>query len=134
SPGRLRDNRGVKPFIWRDGERTIRFGRGTVETAPEELLGRDYLLLATPRTRALAPGVVEAAGGQLDVPGGRVDEIAAELLPAFREAPSGTVVALGGGRVIDTAKALAAATGRIVAAVPTTLSAAEMTWLHRHVA
>jgi alcohol dehydrogenase class IV len=35
--------------------------------------------------------------------------------------------------VIDTGKALAAATGRAVAAVPTTLSAAEMTWLHRHV-
>ena len=124
----------MKPFTWRDGERTIRFGRGTVDTAVEELLGGGYLLLATERTRALAPAIAEAAGATLDVPGGRVDEIAAELFPQFRDAPSGTVVALGGGRVIDTAKALAAATGRIVAAIPTTLSAAEMTWLHRHVA
>ncbi len=36
--------------------------------------------------------------------------------------------------MIDTAKALGAATGKAVAAVPTTLSAAEMTWLHRQVA
>ncbi len=44
------------------------------------------------------------------------------------------LVALGGGRVIDVAKALAASTTPpgIVAAVPTTLSAAEMTWVHRH--
>jgi alcohol dehydrogenase class IV len=124
----------VKPFTWRDGERTIRFGRGTAGTAVEELLGGGYLLLATPRTREMAPAIADAAGAMLDVPAGRVDEIAAELYPQFRDAPSGTVVALGGGRVIDTAKALAAATGRIVAAVPTTLSAAEMTWLHRHVA
>jgi alcohol dehydrogenase class IV len=44
-------------------------------------------------------------------------------------------VALGGGRVIDVAKALAAADPpRRVAAVPTTLSAAEMTIVHRHAA
>ncbi len=42
-----------------------------------------------------------------------------------------SLIALGGGRVIDTAKALGAATGRAVAAVPTTLSAAEMTHVHR---
>jgi alcohol dehydrogenase class IV len=49
------------------------------------------------------------------------------------QATAGSLVALGGGRVIDTAKALGAATGRAVAAIPTTLSAAEMTWLHRQV-
>jgi alcohol dehydrogenase class IV len=124
----------VKPFTWRDGERTIRFGRGTVETAVEELLGGGYLLLATPRTKEMAPNVVAAAGAVLDVPPGRVDEIAAELHPQLERAPAGSLVALGGGRVIDTGKALAAATGLIVAAIPTTLSAAEMTWLHRHVA
>jgi alcohol dehydrogenase class IV len=42
-------------------------------------------------------------------------------------------VALGGGRVIDVAKALAAADApREVAAVPTSLSGAEMTGVHRH--
>ena len=42
-------------------------------------------------------------------------------------------MALGGGRVIDVAKALAAADPpRRVAAIPTTLSGAEMTGDHRH--
>ena len=64
---------------------------------------------------------------------GLVDELAGDLLDAIDGAQ--TLVALGGGRVIDTAKALAAAqpaaTAPRVAALPTTLSAAEMTWLHR---
>jgi maleylacetate reductase len=41
------------------------------------------------------------------------------------------VVALGGGRVIDSAKALGGADGMAVAAIPTTLSSAEMTPFHR---
>ena len=43
------------------------------------------------------------------------------------------IVALGGGRVVDTAKALAAASGgtQVAMAVPTTLSGAEMTRIHR---
>ena len=41
------------------------------------------------------------------------------------------LVALGGGRTIDTAKAVAAVTGARVAAVPTTLSGAEITGIHR---
>jgi alcohol dehydrogenase class IV len=66
---------------------------------------------------------------------GLVDELAAEL----RERVRGTLlVALGGGRVIDVAKALVAADPfedgmpRRAAAIPTTLSAAEMTPVHRH--
>ena len=41
------------------------------------------------------------------------------------------LVALGGGRVIDTAKAIAGVAGRRCAAVPTTLSGAELTPFHR---
>jgi alcohol dehydrogenase class IV len=41
------------------------------------------------------------------------------------------LVALGGGRVIDVAKAIAAISGAEVAAVPTTLSGAPMTAIHR---
>jgi alcohol dehydrogenase class IV len=41
------------------------------------------------------------------------------------------LVALGGGRIIDTAKAVAAVTGADVAAIPTTMSGAEMTGIHR---
>jgi len=61
---------------------------------------------------------------------------AAEGAAGLREAIEGDLlVALGGGRVIDVAKALAAADPpRRVAAIPTTLSAAEMTALHRHAA
>ena len=42
-----------------------------------------------------------------------------------------TLVALGGGRVIDSAKAVAAVRGGRVCAIPTTLSGAEMTTIHR---
>ena len=41
------------------------------------------------------------------------------------------IVALGGGRVIDSAKAIAGADGLRCAAIPTTLSGAEMTAFHR---
>ena len=61
-------------------------------------------------------------------PGERVDEIAAELLPQASGRP---LVALGGGRVIDTAKAIAGASGERCAALPTTLSGAPMTLFHR---
>lgn len=120
---------GTQGFQWQDGERTIRFGRGALADAPG-LLGDDYVLLTTARGRATAPAVVAGASLVLEVRPGFVDEISAELLdevPAGR----GLLVALGGGRVIDTTKALAAALGRHAAAIPTTLSAAEMTKVHR---
>ena len=119
-------------FTWQDGERTIRFGRGTVASAGE-LLGEGYAVLTTPRAERSAPDVVAAARAVHHVPGGRVDELAAQL----RATVSGELlVALGGGRVIDVAKALAAAAGPPVraAAIPTTLSAAEMSRIHRHAA
>jgi alcohol dehydrogenase class IV len=119
----------AEAFTWHDGERTIRFGRGTIATA-EELLGSGYTLLTTPRAESVAPAVVAAAASVHHVRPGRVDEIAEEL----RETVSGDLlVALGGGRVIDVTKALAAAAGPPVraAAIPTTLSAAEMARGHR---
>jgi alcohol dehydrogenase class IV len=116
-------------FTWQDGERTIRFGRGTVATF-EELLGTGFTLLTTERAEGSAPDVVAAAGAVHHVRPGRVDEIAEEL----RETVSGELlVALGGGRVVDVTKALAAVAGPPVraAAIPTTLSAAEMSKGHR---
>jgi alcohol dehydrogenase class IV len=116
-------------FTWQDGERTIRFGRGTVATF-EELLGTGYALLTTERAERSAPDVVAAAGAVHHVRPGRVDEIAEEL----RGDVSGELlVALGGGRVVDVTKALAAVAGAPVraAAIPTTLSAAEMSKGHR---
>jgi alcohol dehydrogenase class IV len=71
---------------------------------------------------------VSGAATVLDVPGGKVEEIAAGLRDDVGGRP---IVALGGGRVIDTAKALGAADQVEVAALPTTLSGAEVTPFHR---
>ena len=55
-----------------------------------------------------------------------------EAAAAVRQAVDGRpLVALGGGRVIDSAKAIAGADGVPCAAVPTTLSGAELTGFHR---
>jgi alcohol dehydrogenase class IV len=121
----------VAPFRFRDGERLIVFGRGRVAEAGE-LAGPEYVLLSTPRARAEAPELDARATTVHDVRAGRVDEVAGELRPAVG---GETLVALGGGRVIDVAKALAAADPpRRVVAIPTTLSGAEMTPVHRHAA
>jgi alcohol dehydrogenase class IV len=62
------------------------------------------------------------------VSSGPVPEAAAALL---ERVGSGRLVALGGGRVIDTAKAIGSVSGAAVAAIPTTLSGAEITGIHR---
>ena len=123
----------TRGFTWRDGERTIRFGRGVIAEAVETLGGEGYALLTTERAAAMAPGVVEGAAGVQMLGEGYVDELAGELLGAVARE---RVVALGGGRVVDTAKALAAASGgtQVAMAVPTTLSGAEMTRIHRRAA
>ena len=62
------------------------------------------------------------------IPPGPINEVAARVLADVEHT---NLVALGGGRVIDTAKAIAAVRGGRVAALPTTLSGAEMTRIHR---
>lgn len=120
-----------QPFRWQDGERVIVFGRGRVSEA-EMLIGSDYVLLTTERAATAAPQVVERAAAVHQVAPGRVNDLAGELRAQVH---GELLVALGGGRVIDTAKALAACDPpRRVAAIPTTLSGAEMTPIHRHAA
>jgi alcohol dehydrogenase class IV len=125
-----------RTFTWQDGERTIHFGAGALGRALPAL-GNGFVLLTTARARELAPGLVDRAVAVYDVAPGRVDELAGELLGEI-DAAATLIVALGGGRVIDTAKGLAAARPpgerARVAAVPTTLSAAEMTAVHRRAA
>ncbi len=88
----------------------------------------EFELITSSRALADAPGLGEAATRSHLVPDGRVDELAAAL---SGEAEGGRLVALGGGRVIDTAKAVASLTGAEVAAIPTTLSGAPITGFHR---
>ena len=119
-------------FTWRDGERLIRSGDDVLAEAPRLLAERGfegYLLLTTERALAAAPALGPAAAAVVDVPPGKVDEISAALLDRVGERQP--LVALGGGRVVDTAKALAGARDGRVAALPTTLSGAELTPFHR---
>jgi alcohol dehydrogenase class IV len=116
-------------FTWRDGDRLIRFGRGAAEEAVELLGGPGYALLTTERASAAAPHVALAAASVHIVGGGPVPQLAGDLREEVR---GDRLVALGGGRVVDVTKALAAASGALAMAVPTTLSGAEMTRGHRH--
>jgi alcohol dehydrogenase class IV len=109
----------------------IRFGIGALAEAPD-LLARSgfesYALLTTERAAAPAQEVVDGAYLVAEVPPGRVTDAAAAVRERVNDRP---LVALGGGRVIDVAKAIAGADGLRCAAIPTTLSGAEMTGFHR---
>ncbi|HEV7753449.1 MAG TPA: iron-containing alcohol dehydrogenase [Baekduia sp.] len=114
-------------FTWQDGERTIRFGRGAVADA-SDLLDGPYTLLTTERALEAAPAIVAGAQAVHLVEPGFVDKLAANLLHVDGD----LIVGLGGGRVIDTAKAVVGTRDDArAAAIPTTLSAAEMTSAHR---
>lgn len=119
-------------FTWRDGERTIHFRAGVVSESPQILAGHGfggYELLTTERAMGASPvALAEEAACFHHVPPGPVHEVAARLIGDVGDGP---LVALGGGRVIDAAKAIAAVRGSRVAALPTTLSGAEMTRVHR---
>ncbi len=120
-----------RDFTWRDADRVVVFRRGGLEAAPnllDEHGFNSFDLLSTERALLDAPILGEAAETTHLVDPGQVPETAAVLLETAR---SSNLVAYGGGRVIDTAKAIAAITGATVAAIPTTLSGAEMTGIHR---
>jgi maleylacetate reductase len=114
----------MSAFTWRDGDRTVVFGEEARAALARLGWDSDVQVLTTARAD---PGIGEA----LLVGEGQVPDLAAALLPRAR---SGRLVAWGGGRVIDAAKAIASVTGAQVGAVPTTLSGAEMTSLHRKIA
>jgi alcohol dehydrogenase class IV len=121
-----------REFIWRDGERTIVFRGRALDGAGAILAEQgweDWELLTTPRALAGAPlDFASGAGAVHEVQPGPVDQLAAQLAEHVKRPD---LVALGGGRVIDVAKAIAAVGSGRVAAIPTTLSGAEMTGVHR---
>ena len=87
-----------------------------------------FELISTPRALSDAGGLGEAAARTHLVPAGGVPEASAAIVD---EVGGDRLVALGGGRVIDSAKAIAAVRGGEVAAIPTTLSGAPLTTIHR---
>jgi len=131
----------TRDFTWRDAGRTVVFRRGGVGDAVEALREQgieEFELLSTERALRAADGLADAALAVHLVPPGQVPAAAATLLGALAppyeagmEVRARPLVALGGGRVIDVAKAIASVTGAEVAAIPTTLSGAPMTAIHR---
>lgn len=131
-------------FVWRDAGRTVVFRRGGVGAAVEILREQgigEFALLSTPRALADLDGAEDlaaAACGVHEVASGQVPAVAAALMGALAPPPLHSegvrvrpLVALGGGRVIDTAKAIASLSGAEVVAIPTTLSGAPITASHR---
>jgi len=122
-------------FVWRDAGRVVVFRDSGVHDAPQLLAEHgmeSFDLLSTPRHLGGAAQLASAAAAVHEVPAAAtpasgVTAAAAELLDRVN---AQTLVALGGGRTIDTAKAIASVTGARVAAIPTTMSGAEMTGIH----
>ena len=123
-------------FVWRDAGRVVVFRDSGVQDATQLLAEHGmepFELLSTPRHLARAGALASSASAVHELPAAAtpasgVTAAAAELLDI---ATGQNLVALGGGRTIDTAKAIAAVTGAGVAAIPTTMSGAEMTGIHR---
>ena len=118
-------------FTWIDGERLVRFGEGVLAEAPKLLAQRGFAgfaLLTTERAAAAAPDLADGAAVILRVPAGSVPDAAAAVLGDVGDRP---IVALGGGRVVDAAKAVAGHEALPCAAVPTTLAGSPMTPFHR---
>ena len=114
--------------------RAIVFAEGAIQRAAT-ILGEEgwegYALLGTERSLAQAdPALGSEAAITLIVPPGPVPDSAAAIIA---DASVDRLVAVGGGQVIDVAKAIAAAKGPEVqvAAIPTTLAGSTSTRFHR---
>jgi maleylacetate reductase len=122
----------LREFTWHDGPRVVHFREGILDSASTLLTEADwdeYELLSTPRGLEGAPRELAGRAAAVHhVAPGKVADTAAALIG---EVESNRLVALGGGRVIDTAKSIAAVREGETAAVPTTLSGAELTGIHR---
>jgi len=123
-------------FLWRDAGRAVVFRGSALDVAPDLLAENGmepFDLLSTERHLESAGRLASAAAAVHEVPATTtpatgVTTAAARLLDRV---DATSLVALGGGRAIDVAKAIASVTGARVAAIPTTMSGAEMTGIHR---
>jgi alcohol dehydrogenase class IV len=123
----------MEEVSWRDRARgrAVVLREGLLAEAPELLADAgwdEFDLVTTRRALGEASELDEAAEATHFVPASQVPEAAAAVL---EDVGSDRLVALGGGRVIDSAKGIAAVSGGEVAALPTTLSGAPMTAIHR---
>jgi maleylacetate reductase len=123
----------MQEVSWRDEARgrAVVLREGLLAETPELLADAgwdEFDLVTTRRALGEAAELDEAAEATHLVPAGQVPEAAAAVL---EDVGSDRLVALGGGRVIDAAKGIAAVRGGQVAALPTTLSGAPMTAIHR---
>jgi alcohol dehydrogenase class IV len=114
--------------------RAIVFAEGAIGRAAT-ILGEEgwegYALLGTERSLAQAdPAIGSEAAITLIVPPGPVPDSAAAIIA---DVSVDRLVAVGGGQVVDVAKAIAAAKGpdAQVAAIPTTLAGSTSTRFHR---
>lgn len=123
-------------FVWKDGERLIAFGASALASLPGFLRAasmEEFVVVASDRaldqvSRADIDGVLATAADTQIVADGNVADLAAGMIEKVGDRP---VIAIGGGRVIDVGKAVAGAHQQQVAAIPTTLSGAPMTGVHR---
>ena len=123
-------------FVWRDADRVVVFDANGVSGAPKLLAEHEmapFELISTARHLDAAQELRAAAASVHEVPPATdpatgVTAAAAALLD---RATGKNLVAMGGGRLVDIAKAIASVTGARVAAIPTTMSGAEMTGIHR---
>jgi alcohol dehydrogenase class IV len=122
-------------FVWRDAGRTVVFEAGGIAAAPKLLAEHGierFELLTTDRHLVAGAGLAAAATAVHELPPADPATAVPRSAAALLDSAAGpNLVALGGGRAIDTAKAIAAVTGAAVVAVPTTMSGAEMTEIHR---
>jgi len=114
-----------------DDRRTLLIYGGPITDPLGAMRGQSwdqFDLLSTERALPEVPELRDAATAVHALPPGRVPEAAAAVIDAVA---SDRLVAFGGGRVIDSAKGIAAVRGGEVEAIPTTLSGAPMTGFHR---